>query len=338
MNINILINYKSFFETKHNSVPYESGMDKKLIKDTFEESGYKVNFIEFSQLDLSQNYNNQYFLYTSSEDIDSYYKDYIEDIILHLSLNGAIMIPDFKFLRAHNNKVFMEFLGKSHNDSTLDSFSFGTFEDLEEFVELNPIKFPLVIKSAKGAVSSGVALTFNKEDLFKKAKNISRSKNFMNEFRDYLRSIRHKGYIRESKYRKKFIIQEFIPDLENDWKIYFFGEKLYVWFRYVRDNDFRASGSGLFEFNENVPIPNGLFDFAYGIYKKYDVPFISLDVAFDGKSFHLIEKQFLFFGKNGHHYSDYYYMIEENKWIKKDNIDTIEKVYVDSIIKYIDDK
>ena len=43
MKINILINYKSLFETKHNSVPYESGMDKQLIKDTFEATEYLLD-------------------------------------------------------------------------------------------------------------------------------------------------------------------------------------------------------------------------------------------------------------------------------------------------------
>ena len=63
----------------------------------------------------------------------------------------------------------------------------------------------------------------DKNDLIRKAKQISRSKNLNKELRDLLRKIRHKNYISESKFRRKFIIQEYIPELKNDWKVYFFG-------------------------------------------------------------------------------------------------------------------
>tara|TARA_Y100001970_G_scaffold27492_1_gene33556 strand:- start:14208 stop:15221 length:1014 start_codon:yes stop_codon:yes gene_type:complete len=333
--INILINYKGYFETKHKPTPYEGGMDKSLIQDAFKEYDFSVNYIKFTDLDFNKSYKDEIFIYTSSEDVDSFYKDFIEDIILTLSLQGAIVIPKYEFLRSHNNKVFMELLAKNYKDSSLKSFGFGTIEELESFLLSNKINYPIVIKSAKGAVSSGVKLAKNKNDLIRKAKQISRSKNLNKELRDLLRKIRHKKYISESKFRRKFIIQEYVPELKNDWKVYFFGDKLYIWFRYVRKNDFRASGSGLFEFNEKVPIPNGLFDFCYAIYKKYDVPFISFDIAFDGKKFHLLEKQFLFFGKNGHYYSKYYYKKINNSWKKVENKDTIEKVYVESIVKFL---
>jgi len=50
-------------------------------------------------------------------------------------------------------------------------------------------------------------------------------------------------------HRSKFIVQEFIPDLSNDWKVLVFWDKYYVLRRKNRPNDFRASGSGLFSFD-----------------------------------------------------------------------------------------
>lgn len=59
------------------------------------------------QKKLRHNILNTSILNTSSEDNGYHYKDYIEDIILGLYLQGAILLPEYKYLRANNNKVYM---------------------------------------------------------------------------------------------------------------------------------------------------------------------------------------------------------------------------------------
>ena len=113
MIINIFSDYKNRFQSKCGSIPYRSGMDKSLLKKYFEKSGYTVKLYKFSDINFStMNFKDQIVLYTSSEDIGFHYKSYIEDLILGLHLRGAIPIPDYKYLRANNNKVFMEILRK----------------------------------------------------------------------------------------------------------------------------------------------------------------------------------------------------------------------------------
>ena len=68
--------------------------------------------------------------------------------------------------------------------------------------------------------------------------------------------------------------------------IYFIGD--------VRDNDFRASGSHKFIFKEDIP--DGILDFAKLIFDILNVPNLSIDVAFDGNKFHLLEFQAIYYG------------------------------------------
>lgn len=82
------------------------------------------------------------------------------------------LIPDYKYLKAHNNKVFMEILRDlTINDKLnfIQSHYFGTLEELIN--NINNIKFPVVIKSAAGAMSRGVYIANNRNELIKNAKN-----------------------------------------------------------------------------------------------------------------------------------------------------------------------
>ena len=144
-----------------------------------------------------------------------------------------------------------------------------------------------VIKTFFGATSIGVTSSKNQNDFKKKIKRASNSKNLFYDIWDFVRAIKHKGYIKESLYRKKFIVQDMIEDLKNDWKVLIFGKKYYVLYRGVRDNDFRASGSGKFEYIEKLP--EGFLDYCEKIYNFFNVPNLSIDIGFDGKQFYLFE-------------------------------------------------
>lgn len=338
----ILTDYKGHFGSKHNDVPYRSGMDKVLLKKYFKENDFEVNFLEFSDIDFRKmNFKDKYVLYTSSEDIGYHYKDYIEDIILGLHLQGAILIPEYKYLRANNNKVFMEILRDQTNLDSIKNIKAHHFGTIEELIKkIDTFKFPVVIKSAEGAMSSGVDLARNKDELIAKAKKMSRTKYIYNELWDIGRSIKHKGYIRESKHRKKFIVQNFIPGLKNDWKIYAFGDKYFIFYRPVLKNRvFKASGGGYdnYSYGLNANIPEGILDFSESIFNILNLPNLSIDIAYDDKNFYMIEFQGIYFGTAGilKRYSKEYFVKENDLWIDKENEGIIEKIYVESIINFI---
>lgn len=337
-NITLLTDYKNNFGSKHYDSPYRSGFDKLLLKKYFNEYGYEPVFRNFASIDFSkENFKDELVLYTSSEDDGYYYKSFIEDIVLGLELQGAIVIPEYKYLRANNNKVFMEILrDQIIIDSSLKARYYGTFEELKK--DIVELKFPAVIKTAEGASGSGVYLANSQEEIISIAKKIARTKNINYELWDYGRSIKHKGYIRDSNYRKKFIVQDFIPDLKNDWKIYVFGKRFYIFNRPLQPGrGFRASGGGYenYFYGLQANPPQGIFEFAEAIFNKLNIPHLSLDIAYDGKSFYLIEFQCVYFGTAGILFSEKYFINKIGNWIDQNNEKDIEKVYSESISTFL---
>ena len=318
--IYLLTDYKEVFSNKHKSKPYRSGYDKKLLIKYFKKYGYATVFLKFTDINFEKyKWNNEIILYTSSEEIGGNYKDYIEDIVYALELSGAKVLPSYKYLRAHNNKVFMEILRQLFLPDHLFCNAvkhFGSLEDLIEKLSNSEISFPCVIKSSKGAQSKGVALARNKEELLKNAKKLSRTPNRLYEIRDKLRSYKMRGYRPESRHQKKFIVQPFIKGLSNDYKVLIYGNIYFVLLRKNRPNDFRASGSGLFSPCKKDQIPKGMLDDIENIFSKLDIPFLSVDYAFsDGKGY-LLEMQAIHFGNS-------------TKTIDQ------EEVYVQSVINYL---
>lgn len=335
----ILIDYKGFFGSKQFSKLYRGGMDVDKLITYFQNAGYDTEAIHINKIQNSYIGEDTVVLFTSSEDKYGLYKSFIEDIIYHLEKQGVDLIPGFEYLKAHNNKVAMELLRertKCDSIKTIKSYVFGTLEELRNHLDYFS-SFPVVLKSYTGAMSRGVAFANNKQQLLKIAKSFSRSKDLGQDLKELLRKLKYKGlYIRESFYRNKFVVQNFIPELKNDWKVLVYGNKCFVLFRKNRKKDFRASGSGYFEFRKDLP--QGMLNYALKIRKLFNVPNISLDVGFDGKLFHLIEFQFLYFGTTTIEKSNFYFEKVNGEWLYIEKKADLEKTYADSIITYLKDR
>jgi glutathione synthase/RimK-type ligase-like ATP-grasp enzyme len=333
-----LIDYKGNFGSKWNSIPYRSGMNLSLLKKYFEKLNYDFETKIFSEFNFKKDLSKPtIILYTSSEDDNYKYKDYIEDIILGAQEMGVKVVPSYKFLRANNNKVFMEILRDILiSDINLKSNYLCAPDDKK----LDEVNYPIVMKESKGAMGSGVSLIKNKKQLIQQIAKINRIKNLINiknNIKDFLRPYKHKGYIKESLYREKFILQEFIPNLKSDYKILIFGKRYYIFERPVRQNDFRASGSGNknYKYGSSVKINLKLFTYAEQIYQILKVPNLSLDICTNGQKFSLFEFQAIYFGTVGQYKSDGYYINKDSEWIFISEKLDLEKVYVDSIDYYL---
>lgn len=338
----LLVNYKNGFGNKYDAVPLHSGFDKALMADFFKQNGYNVKYLYPSQVDIRDpSIKGKLILYTSTEDSECLYKQYIEDIVYALTLKGAVVIPDYMFLKAHHNKVFMEMLRDISNLNDIKnivSWHYGALEEFEHTFNHAKDSQSWVIKSAAGASSMGVRLSNSRKQLYHYIKKLSYSKEpLIQRFKELLRPLKYKGYTAPSVHRHKFVIQNFVNGLGNDWKVLVYGEKFFVVRRPNRANDFRASGSGKpkYKFGKNAEVPDGMLDFAYKVYTYYNVPMISLDIAYKDGEFYLIEMQFVAFGNSGHHYSKEYFINENSKWITATNNQPIEQVYVDAIVAYI---
>lgn len=339
-NIIFLCDYKGNFGYKSTANPYRSGFDKELLARLFERFGYHIEFLQFSDVVIfDEDWKDKLVCYTSSEEIGGNYKQYIEDIVYGLEIMGAHVIPSYRFLKAHNNKVFMEILRSSllHEPTDLlTSQTFGTLEELSKAIDESKITFPCVIKKATGSQSTAVERANNPKNLMKIAKRFSRTPHCMHEIRDLLLSIRLPGYRKESAYQQKFIVQTFIPGLSNDWKVLIYGDQYFVLNRSVRHSDFRASGSHVdYKSGSESGISVVTLEYLEKIYNQLDVPFLSIDVGFDGLTNYIFEFQAINFGTTIHNISKDFFTKANNQWVLSINNLGIEDAYVLGLLKHL---
>jgi glutathione synthase/RimK-type ligase-like ATP-grasp enzyme len=305
----ILKDYRNQFWLKSNYK--EESVDLDCLKEEFENLDYDVILKNYAAIDFKHdNYDGWLVFYQSSEDPDLFYKSYIEDILLGLKIQGATLIPEFCYFRAHHNKVFMEILRELHGSAqmkTLRSWCFGTFEDYcaDERINRNEAH---VFKLAAGAQSKNVELMLSREMHFSIPKKNTLSFDWyywiIDQIKPFLKN-KYPSYRKKSHLRKKFIIQEFVQDLDGDFKVLIFWDKLFVLTRKLKEGDFRASGSGKFSFSKNVPFQ--VLEFSLEVFRCFDAPFIGLDVGFKNGTPYLLEFQFVNFGtytaeKAPHHF------------------------------------
>ena len=338
----LLTDYKGYFGSKAEATPYRSGMDIKMLMDRFKYHGFDTQVLNFSEVNLREDkWKDSFVIYTSQEDPNYFYKDFIEDIAFALELKGAHIVPSYKLLRANNNKVFMELLRDVVNKKSLNTIETSCYGCYEEYKKYNTsTQEKRVFKEPRGAKSRGVFLSDSLQSADKIAQKISRIPMRLSGLRDKIRTLRHKGYIKDSQNRQKFIVQNFIPDLENDWKVLVFGDKYFIEYRGVRKNDFRASGSQDFKFDKEIEnsIPEGIFELAEEVRNTFDAPHFSLDFAFVNGIFYMFEFQALYFSSYAFKYSQNYYERQGEGFVKKESNFSLEELYVDSLIQYIEQK
>lgn len=328
----------------------EQRIDVALLKTHLMDMGAIVEVQNVHTFDCSLNYRGWYIIYPSSEDKGLFYKEYIEDILLRLNLGGAILLPSFELFRAHHNKVFMESYRTLLSDeyNTIKSFSFFGIDDLENKLNKN-IQYPIVLKTSQGAGSSGVSIAYNRKEAIRKAKrmskityydyNESRKKCVRHILGKVKRTILRKKILEKATGKEKMICQNYVPNLKCDYKVLVFGEKYFLLRRENRKSDFRASGSGLLSFPENLSSSEEkVLDYARGAYKQLNVPMLSIDIAYDGKKCHMIEFQCVDFGPYTLQFSEWYYSFNNKKWLRTMAKSILEKEMADSYIRYVRQK
>lgn len=127
-----------------------------LLKNELEKYGFITEVQSIHDLIFPSKYNGWYVIYPSSEDYGLFYKSFIEDILLRLTMDGAILLPGFEYFRAHHNKTFMELLRSrmSSEYQTLNAKLFYSINDLKKIM-YTPLEYPLILKSAAGSGGGG---------------------------------------------------------------------------------------------------------------------------------------------------------------------------------------
>lgn len=326
-----------------------TSMDVGKIADYFTSHGFSAKVSRFSELDFREDYSDIYIVYQSSETPGGFYKRYIESIVYFLESKGAILLPNSEYLRAHHDKVFMELIRSRFSDAalkTLESKPYGSWVDALRYDS----GFPVVVKSASSSASAGVFLANNKSEFDKvvrKAGRISVSGGLndliMGWFKIQLKRLIKKLDPAKRKYYWKYnttplsmplIVQPFVKGLEGDFKVLFFGGKYFSLHRKNRENDFRASGSGVFL---NVPEERfeGLLNFARKITLEINFPMIGMDIGFDGKNYHLIEFQMIDMGPSALQHSEFWHEFRDGRFVRFNGKSDLEIEFSRSIHEFI---
>jgi len=313
------------------------GIDLKKYISVIETNGYKIKLTNYDEIINGigiKNIVGKKIFYTSSQKLK--YKEYMDDILFELSKDNEL-IPRYEIFKAHENKTYQELYKQRIGINSLDSYSFGCLKDICKY-EHN-IKFPVVLKLLTGAGGAGVTLAKNFTELETKIKNNTEEKfNLSFEVKKLLKKYvfkkrYHEGFYGIDKNIGRYMLQEFVPNLNEDWKVLVFGEKYYVLNRKTRENDFRASGSGKLSYLE---APLEVLKFAKECFTKLNIPVASFDVCIDSnQKCYLVEYQGLHFGPYTLMYSNWYYENKNDIFIKKEGKSDLAKEYAGAHINFL---
>lgn len=334
-----ITDYRDKFESKFNDSPYRSGMDQNLIKKYINSYGHRVEFINISEIDkITAHDVNCPIILTSVEEPTSEYKSFIIDVAEYLNTSGYHLIPSIDLLKAHENKVYMELYLKhvyKGGIKSLETNVFGNIQDLKRAIQQKEIKYPVVVKGSKGSQGKTTRLAKNNNELLQQAKRISGQTSWLHYIKEWGRTIKHKGYSHEVISKDKFITQEFLPGLNNDWKILIFGERIFVLKRGIEKNGFKASGQGIdYSSGSRSGFPVKFLDTVYNLFQELHTPYASLDIAIKDNKVYLFEYQCVLFGKSTILMSDDFYERKNDQWVLSSDIPNQERLLVESIIYY----
>ena len=233
-------------------------------------------------------------------------RHYIATVMLQLSRHNRI-IPSAGLLLSHENKGWAELLRKKLGILEPKSWFLSDAANWEEL----DLSWPLVLKTTSGTNSRGVWLCRDKDELSRRIRMLSQPLTLRQRL-DFLRRL----YLRKGRsypgypdfepaadarqwleYMTPgacFVLQEFIPGLDCDYRVIAVQERFYTMKRLTGKGDFRASGTKKFVFDFTPP--DGLLDYARDTWKRFDTPFLAMDIGHaDGRNY-LFEFQASHFG------------------------------------------
>jgi len=218
-------------------------------------------------------------------------------------------------------------------------------------IEKYEIPYPVVLKTLDGSNGRGVFLVTDEKSLRQKLREITPAYSFLEKLdllrRKYFRVkkktkgwpeytprddyYKYAEYIRQTR---SFILQEYIPDLEHDFRVLAVHDHFYVTKRHVRKDDFRASGSKLFDFETGDV--QAILDYAANVAKTFNLPYISLDIVKQAGKFYLLEYQASHFGTNVIKLSGGYYQRGEDKWEFSSAKPDVSAVLAQGLVRYLE--
>ncbi|OJV87455.1 MAG: hypothetical protein BGO34_10265 [Bacteroidia bacterium 44-10] len=267
------------------------------------------------------------------------YKDtlFAKQLLYSIQQAGKKVFPNFNATWHFDDKVGQKYLLEAIGAPLVPSYVFYTKKEAIDWI--NKTTFPKVIKLRGGAGATNVKLVKSKKQaiaLVNKAfgRGISQF-NRWNNLKERIRKFKSgkdsilgvcKGVGRliittefdkmHSREKGYVYFQDFIPNNNSDTRIVVIGNKALGERRFVRKNDFRASGSGEFSY-EDINID--AIEVAFKISKRLNLQSVAFDFIFDSNQNPLIVEMSYGFGTTGIKNSPGYW--DSNMNWHEDNLD-----------------
>lgn len=295
----------------------------------------KKYFIEVSLIDISELQEHEIesdCLYITSSSQNKNIKKYYEDVLEVKFSNKNNLMPRYELIRAHDNKGYQGLLAKKLNlRFTRQYYTYKSFD----------VKDKTVMKGLGGAGSSTVSMVKSNSDIHKQTLKMGlQNTGLLDLLKSSKYKIRRRMKIQDydgKRYdiNELYVLQKYHEGLNCDYKVLVFGDKVFVLKRSVRKGDFRASGSGLFNFE--FELNTSLLDFSLQFKDNLVAPYVSLDVIEknDG-TLSCIEYQCVHFGLMAQVKAPYYYKKTNDEWIKFENNTISESLIIDSIVAMVE--
>lgn len=226
---------------------------------------------------------------------------FAKQLIYSLETAGKKVFPNFYTAWHFDDKVAQKYLLEAIDAPLVPSYVF--YEEEEALQWIKRTDFPKVFKLRKGAGSAHVKLAKNKAEaqkLVKKAfskgfSQYDKIANLKDRWYKYKNGTTGlwdvtKGILRLAKTtefaktagreRGYIYFQDFIPDSDHDIRIVVVNKRAFAMKRMVRENDFRASGSGIKHMDPNL-FSKDLIQLAFDISHRLKTQCVAFDFIYD---------------------------------------------------------
>ena len=231
----------------------------------------------------------------------------MQTILPELERQGVKCLPNFNTAYHCGDKSRLSSFYKANGIKHPGTHIFWELQHVEYAIDQGLVSFPTIAKLRRGAASTNVIKVGTKKQLLRLA-NVMFSKgirpgmleeaafgNFqvggllssflVNPNKSNLKKLRHKlHYIRVNDYREIesscLIVQDFCPNNDFDTRVTVIGNRAFAFRRFNRPNDFRASGSGLIDYNIQE-IDMQMVEMAFEISEKFQFQTMAYDFIYD---------------------------------------------------------
>jgi glutathione synthase/RimK-type ligase-like ATP-grasp enzyme len=232
-----------------------------------------------------------------------------KQILYSLEMAGKLVYPNWQTGWHFDDKLGQKYLFEALDLPHVKYHVFYNKKTAKQWLKSST--YPVVFKLRGGAGSSNVRLLRNYSSALKIVNKVFskgiRQFNSLDKIKDTIRLMKLKKAslkdlakavahivvpikLEHSRGREKgyVLFQEFVPNLSSDIRVQVIGNKCYAMERFVRENDFRASGSGKIDY-DGSKISKDLIKLSFEIAEKIQVQTIAFDFVKDQEEYKLIE-------------------------------------------------